>query len=144
MNPRQLAIYEGFPTTNLKEKKKQNGNLMKKNQKKKEKRKLNGRGYVAFVPTGKHFDRSSSRTQKLMLDHGSVFFLRVTFIGKPCLGTGKGPYCIPSSPPTACHLNPTLKRTKLITMILFLFLFHSLKNEVYVNILDVDKWRNEV
>ena len=25
-------------------------------------------------------------------------------MGKPCLGTGKGPYCIPSSSPITCHL----------------------------------------
>lgn len=99
--PKTACKYKGFPTTNLK-----NGN----EQKKKKKRKLNGRGNVAFVPTG-NISVVVKNPKLNSHAHGSFFFLTVTFIGKPRLGTGKGPYCIPSSPPKDCHLNPNIQIT---------------------------------
>lgn len=40
-------------------------------------------------------------------------FRRLTLTGNPHLGTGKGPYCIPSSSPTVCHLKPSITRLQI-------------------------------
>ena len=58
---------------------------------------------MLFLASLKQF-RSLLRIRFLSNQDIAALFLRFTLIGSPSLGTGKGPYCIPSSSPTVCHL----------------------------------------
>jgi hypothetical protein len=66
------------------------------------KKKLNG-AILLFLASLKQF-RSLLRIRFLSDQDIAALFLRFTLIGSPSLGTGKGPYCIPPSSPTVCHL----------------------------------------
>lgn len=69
---------------------------------------------TCFGPRWTRFS-SSSRIHLLkrfrsMINQSAFLVLRLTLTGKPCLGTGKGTYWIPSSFPTTCHLQPITRK----------------------------------